>query len=91
MKPINQEKFFFEFFYLVEKFTVVAPGIFSGGTPRPLKGYQAPPAGGPGGEGPRTVANFHFLKRFKVFENEFIFQKCQDFSSPKDPFFLRKI
>ena len=63
-----------------------------GGKPRPLKGYHAPPQGvRGGGEGPRTVAKFHFLKRFKVFENEFIFQKCQHFSSPKDPFFLRKI
>ena len=47
----------------------VARIFFRGGTPRPLKGYHAPPAGGPEGEGPRTVSKFHFLKRFKVFEN----------------------
>ena len=53
-----------------------ASGFFRDGMPRPLKGYQAPPAMGPGGEGPpaRTGAKFHFLKRFTVFENEFIFQ-----------------
>ena len=45
--------------------------FFGGGTPRPLKGYHAPPAGG---EGPRTVAKFHFLKRFKLVENESIFK-----------------
>ena len=28
------------------------------------------------------LGKFHFLKRFKVFENEFISQKCQHFSSP---------
>ena len=34
--------------------SVASPGFFSGagGTPWPLKGYHAPPAGGPGGEGP---------------------------------------
>ena len=31
-----------------------------GGKPRPLKGYHAPPAGGPGAKAPRTVAKFHF-------------------------------
>ena len=67
--------------------SVASPGFFRGGTPRPLKGYHAPPAEGPGGEGPRTVAKFHFLKRF---QNELIFQKCQHFSSPKDPFFSKK-
>ena len=50
--------------------------FFGQGTPRPLKGNHAPAAGGPGGGGakaPWTVAKFPFLKRFKVFENEFIF------------------
>ena len=72
---------------MLEKFTVAAKGIFSGGTLGPVKDYQAPTAGGPRAKAPRTVAKFHFLKRFKVFENEFIFQKCQHFSFPKDPFF----
>ena len=58
---------------------------------RPLKGYHAPPpAGGPGGEGPRTVAKFHFFKRCKVLQNEFIFQKWQHFSSPKSIFSKKK-
>ena len=87
----KDREIFGEFAYLVEKFTVAAKGIFSGGTLGPLKDYQAPIARGPGAKAPRTVAKFHFLKRFKVFENEFIFQKCQHSSSPKDPFFLRKI
>ena len=78
---------FGEFPYLVEKFTVAAKGIFSGGTLRPLKDYQAPTAGGRGAKAPRKAAKFHFLKRFKVFENEFISQKCQHFSSSKYPFF----
>ena len=51
--------------------------FFSGGTPRPLKGYHAPPAGGPGAKAPRTVSKFHFLKRCnemnRVFKNIKIF------------------
>ena len=61
--------------------------FFEGGTPRPIKGYHAPPAEGPGAKAPRTVAKFHFLKRFKVLKNESIFQKYQHFSCPKNPFF----
>ena len=38
---------FGEFSYLVKKFTLAAVGTLG-----PLKDYQAPPAGGPGGEGP---------------------------------------
>ena len=56
-----------------------------GATPRPLKGYHAPPAVGPGG-----LRSFIF-KRFNVLENESIFQKYQHFACPKNPFFLRKI
>ena len=55
------------------------------------KGYHAPPAAGPGDEGPRMVAKFKILKRFKVLENESTFQKYQHFSCPKNPFFLRKL
>ena len=85
MKPINPGKF------AVNSIIWLRNLIFREGTPRPLKGYHAPPAGGPGGEGPPDGSEFSFFKRFKVFENEFFFQKCQHFSSPKDPFFLRKI
>ena len=46
-----------------------------GGTVRPFKGYHAPPAGGLGAKVPRTVAKFHILKRFKVFDNQSIFSK----------------
>ena len=45
------------------------------GTARPLKGYHSSPAGGPGGEGPLDGSEVSFLKRVKVFENEFSFQK----------------
>ena len=48
---------------------------FFGRTLRPLKGYHAPSAGGPGGEGPPDASEVSFLKRFKVLENESIFQK----------------
>ena len=83
MKP---REIFGEFSYLVEKFTVAAKGLFRGERSGNLKTINRPPQGVRGAKAPRTVAKFHFLKRFKVFENEFIFQKCQQFSSPKDPF-----
>ena len=59
-------------------------------------GGGAPPlslAGTPG-EGPaegsaRTVAKFHFLKRFKALKMT-IFQKYQHFSGLKNPFSLNK-
>ena len=54
------------------------------------KGYHAL-WGGPGCECPRMVAKFKIIKRFKVLENESIFQKYQHFSCPKNPFFLRKL
>ena len=36
---------------------------------------KTPTQGVRGAKAPRTVENFHFLKRFKVLENESIFQK----------------
>ena len=62
-----------------------------GGMPRPLKGYHAPPAGGPETAAPGWLAKCYCLKRFKEIENESIFQKYQHFSFPKNQFFLRKI
>ena len=58
------------------------------GTLRPFKGTHAPPVGGPGAKAPRMVAKFPFLKRFKVLENESIFQK--KIFLPENPFFQRK-
>ena len=58
----KSREIFGEFPYLVEKFTVATKGIFSGGTLRPLKDYQAPTAGGPGGEGPPDVSEVSFFK-----------------------------
>ena len=46
-----------------------------GGNSWPPKGYHAPPAGGGLRPPPRMVAKFKILKRFKVLENESIFQK----------------
>ena len=53
---------FGEFSYLVEKFTVAAKGIFSRGRLGPLKDYQAPTAGGPGGKGPPDGSEVSFFK-----------------------------
>ena len=36
--------------------------VFFGGKPRPLKGYHAPPAGGPGGEGPPDGSEVSFFQ-----------------------------
>ena len=36
--------------------------FFQGGKPRPLKGYHAPPAGGPGGEGPPDGSEVSFFQ-----------------------------
>ena len=41
---------------------------------RPPNGYHSPTAGGLGSKAHRRVAKFKFLKRFKVLENESIFQ-----------------
>ena len=65
--------------------------FFRGGRPSHLKAIMRTPAGGPRVKAPRTVAKFHFLKRFKVLENESSFQKYRHFSLPKNLFFLRKI
>ena len=54
---------------------------------KPKMAIMLPPQGVRGAKAPRTVAKFHFLKRFKAFENEFISQKCQHFSSANYPFF----
>ena len=68
----------------VQKFSipipVASPGFFSGGgTPRPLKGYHAPPVVLGGGAAAPRMVKFKILKQFKVLENESIFQKYQHF------------
>ena len=72
-------------------FTVASPGFFSGGgVPRPLKGYHAPPAGGPGAKAPRTGAKFHFyndskyLKMNSFFKNVNIFLLLKSIFSKKN-------
>ena len=44
-----------------------------------------------GGGRPSMLRNFKILKRFKVLENESIFQESRHFSSQKNPFLVRKI
>ena len=61
-----------------------------GGTPRPCKGYHAPPQWLRGAKAPWTVAKFHLLKRCKVLENESIFKNINIFLA-KTTFSLRKI
>ena len=90
-ETLKSRENFGEFSYLVEKFTVAAKGIFRRERSGHLKTIKRPPQAVRWAKAPRTVAKFHFLKRFKVIENEFNFQKCQHSSSPEDPFFLRKI
>ena len=65
-----------ELYYLVEKFIK-----------KPKMAMMFPPQGVRGAKAPRMVAKFHFLKRFKVLENESIFQKVQHFSCRKIHFF----
>ena len=43
-----------------------------------------------GGGAPPMVMKFKIFKRFKVSENESIFQKYQHFSCQKNPFFSKK-
>ena len=54
---------FLEYKIKEDTITVASPGFFSGGgTPRPLKGYHAPTAGGPGGEGPPDGSEVSFFQ-----------------------------
>ena len=72
---------------LSEKF-VASTGFFGVGKPRgPRQGYPPRVWGG----SLQMVTKFKILIRFKVLENEIIFQEFQHFSSPKNSFFLRKI
>ena len=58
---------------------------FWGRTPRPLKGYHTPPAGGPGGCSLRMVTRLKILKLLKIRKNEPILHKYQHFSCPNHP------
>ena len=62
MKPINPEKFSVNSLIWLRNFPLAAKGIFSGGTLGPLKDYQAPTAGGQGGEGPPDGSEVSFFK-----------------------------
>ena len=85
MKPINPKKFSVNSLIWLKNLQWRRKESFRV-TLGPLKDYQAPTAGGPVGEGPPDGSEVSFVKRFKVFENELISQKCQHFSSSKYPF-----
>ena len=69
--------------------TVASPWFFRGGRHYQLKPITRPPHGVRGAKVTRSVAKFHFSKRFKLLKNEAICQKYQYFSCPKH-LFLRK-
>ena len=52
MKPINPEKFSMNSIMWLTNLQWRRQEFFRDGTPRPLEGYQAPPAGGPGAKAP---------------------------------------
>ena len=81
MKPINPEKFSGNFLIWLRNLQWRRKATLG-----PLKDYQATTAGGPWGEGPRTVAKFHFFKRCKELEIESSFQKYPNFSCQKSIF-----
>ena len=58
----KSREIFGEFYYLVEKFIVRRQEFFREGTTRSLKGYQATPAGGPGGEGTPDGSEVSFFQ-----------------------------
>ena len=86
----KSREIFGKFSYLVEKFTVAAKGFFSGGTLGPLKDYQAPTAGGPGGEGPPDGSEVSFFKTIHSIWKWIHFSKMSTFFFPIDPFFPKK-
>ena len=67
MIPYKSREIPDEVYYLIEKFNK-----------KPKIAIMLPPQGVRGAKAPRMVAKFHFLKRFKVLENESIYQwKCR--------------
>ena len=91
MKPINPEKFSLDSLIWFRNLQWRRKELFRGERSGHLKTIKRPPQGFRGAKAPRMVVKFHFLKRFKVLENESIFQKVQHFSCRKLHFFLRKL
>ena len=91
MNPINPEKFSGNSLIWLRNLQWRRKEFFRWERSGQLKTIKHPPQGVRGANAPRTVAKFHFLKRFKVLENESSFQKYPHFSCPKSLFFLRKI
>ena len=90
MKPINPEKISVNSLIWLRNLQWRRKELFRWERSGQLD-YQAPPAGGPGGEGPPDGSEVSFFKRCKVLENESSFQKYKHFSCPKNLFFQRKI
>ena len=71
--------------------TVASPGFFRWGTPRPLKGYHAPPPRrGPGGEGPPDGSEVSFFQTMQSIRKWIEFSKISIFFLPKNLFFSKK-
>ena len=97
METFSKKIFCFQFYFkqIKVKVNISFSGVGRilvrvGGTPGHQKAITLPLVGGPGAKAPRTVAKFHFFKRFKVLEKESSFQKYQYFSCPKNLFFSKK-
>ena len=59
-------------------------------TPRPLKGYQASPAGGPWGEGPPDGSEVSFLKTIQSIWKWIHFSKMSTFFFSRGSIFSKK-
>ena len=64
--------------------------FFRGGDARPLKGYHAPPAGGPGGEGPPEGSEVSFFQTMQSIRKWIHFSKIATFFFPKRSIFSKK-
>ena len=90
MKPINTEKISVNFIIWLINLQWRRKEFCRWECSGHLNTITHPPPGVRGAKAPpRTVAKFHFLKRFNVFENEFISQKCQHFL-PQNIHFSKK-
>ena len=64
--------------------------FFGGGTPRPLKGYHAPPRRGSWGRQPPDGSELSFYKTMQSIRKWIHFSKYQRFFLQKNPFFPKK-
>ena len=77
--------------FLVQTRGVAMIFFFGGwGNARPLKGYHAPPAGGPGGEGPTDGSEVSFFKTIQSTWKWIHFSKMSTLFFPKRSIFSKK-